>query len=459
MNKLLNLQYNSKKNTNQSKIELQQYAFLIIFAIIIEIIFFAGETSNNIILSFIATAMLLCCGFFMCTEKNMYLLLFLLPNQRFVVIPGSSTTLLNIIVFIMFFKLTFSNEKLYISNIVSMILLIVYSCNIFIRLNSINEMLMIVKMCITIITLLWIFSRYSLNKAFYFNCVKFLGIGCVVASLIALVGSDEFVIGTSLRFSGGENNNSNIFGSMLSYSVSSVILAVTAEKRKSKLLTALILILLIFGLLTQSRSFLLAIVFGMVYITIFGTTLNTKTRKVILCILLVLVFIIVVSIMNPNTLIGKILNPAMNRILNPKNGDISNGRVELWSLYIQFLTDNKEYLFLGIGNHLNSFGFDNVAHNGVIEVITSYGFIGFVLILILLLINWNNLKKAYMNNVSCNYVKVKKLYYLPLLTQLVTNITGHNFFNIAFIIQLFISCAGVYSLTLYNLHGVTGDLD
>ncbi|KRE57655.1 O-antigen ligase family protein [Paenibacillus sp. Soil750] len=443
---LLDIKKNPQKEIQQKEIGFLQYVILVVFAVSIEIAFYAGETLDNKYLSFFAIGLLIISSCFLNMKNNMYLLLFLLPNQRYIVFPGDETTLLNILIIIMLFKLISSKGKFYIPSIILMQLLILYSLNIVMRLDSVNEVLIIVKMCITIVTLVGVFSRYAFDNSFYYNCVKFLGIGCLFASCIALFGNDEAVIGATSRFTGGINNNSNIFGAVLSFSITSIFIIILTSIKQSKLLITLTTILFIFGLLTESRSFVLAISFAIIYILVFGAKLSSRTRKLIMCLLILIGIFIVVSITNPSSQFGEIFSSVTNRIINPKNGDLSNGRTELWYSYIKFLTTNIEYLFLGIGNNWKNFGFANVAHNGVLEVTATYGLIGLILIVSLLFINWRKLRGIYLEKSSGNIKKRRVLYYLPLFTLGITNLTGHDFFNLAFVIHLFMSCACIYSL-------------
>jgi hypothetical protein len=116
--------------------------------------------------------------------------------------------------------------------------------------------------------------------------------------------------------------------------------------------------LVVLGFLTKSRTFVIGLTL------VFLRRFKAKA--------LFLVPIIFVSLL-------ALFPDIFDRILNPRQGDISGDRVTIWAYYISYLLMNPEVFFLG-GNILEIVSrspIQQVPHNLILEGIINYGLIGF----------------------------------------------------------------------------------
>ncbi|MBQ2718080.1 MAG: O-antigen ligase family protein [Clostridia bacterium] len=156
---------------------------------------------------------------------------------------------------------------------------------------------------------------------------------------------------------------------------------------KMSLWAVLVSFCIFFGLLTQSRSFILGTGLGIALLIIFT---GSKKRNFYLCsfILFAVVVVLVVSYIFPNAFDRVVV--AWERIINSSNGDISNGRYILWDQTIQSMNTNVIYKFFGAGDFkLVQAVFDDqvlMAHNMFIETWVLFGYIGSGLVLVIYLI-------------------------------------------------------------------------
>ena len=147
-----------------------------------------------------------------------------------------------------------------------------------------------------------------------------------------------------------------------------------------KLNLAVLFSLLIFGLITGSRNFIFNFIL-IVFLIIFLSRKNKKNLKILLSI----IFLVLIIYFLPVPFIQDFKDILFDRILNPKDGDISGGRILLWTEYIKYTFKSPDRILFGIGSndyHIRS-GVGNVAHNIVLGSIVSQGVFGFTLMMLL----------------------------------------------------------------------------
>jgi O-antigen ligase len=119
--------------------------------------------------------------------------------------------------------------------------------------------------------------------------------------------------------------------------------------------------------------------------------------------------------------------------------DISNGRLDIWINYINIFNANKVLWLVGLGSY-TYYGIEMMAHNFLIEDISSYGIIGVILIYLSYIVLFNklflNVKKYNKNQF---YLKrYSFIVIVPLLVPIIGGITLHGLTNIPNILMIFI---------------------
>ncbi len=181
-----------------------------------------------------------------------------------------------------------------------------------------------------------------------------------------------------------------------------------------------------FGILTQSRSFLLAVFLLTVYMLV-----KNIGVKGLLSIPIVTIVVILISNMFQFTYLKIAWAAAFGRVLDPKNDDLSGGRIELWSDYLNSIfADNTVFLF-GRGLELTheKFGLPQVAHNFIIETIAGIGFLDSLIFLSFFVMLYFKFK-----NIIPNFKAPPDLF-IPLVILISNSMTGHTFINMNFCFQ------------------------
>ena len=113
------------------------------------------------------------------------------------------------------------------------------------------------------------------------------------------------------------------------------------------------------------------------------------------------------------------------------NGDISNGRYEIWEEYFNAFNSSPENWWLGFGAYKNA-GITEMAHNGIIEDICSNGLIGYFMILL----SYGTIVKQHRR--IHQTTKGKFYHLLPIIVLFVSSLTLRGFTNIVMLIPLYL---------------------
>lgn len=195
-------------------------------------------------------------------------------------------------------------------------------------------------------------------------------------------------------------------------------LIIAKANKKSDLL--MIVIMLICGVLTQSRTFVILLLISLV---LFFIAYKGKIgKKIKICIAIVLCSLIVIVTLN--VLFPGAINNIIERFLVE---DISSGRNDLLKKYNNLIISSYRIMIFGLGAidfpkkvtvqyHIAK----NVPHNGIQEMIIAWGLIGSILFLWFLAIMFNDAMKKNKNIQLINYIPmiliVAKIFVGQLLT-------------------------------------------
>lgn len=145
----------------------------------------------------------------------------------------------------------------------------------------------------------------------------------------------------------------------------SIIVLINQNKLRKKYFM-LCVILIYFGILTISKSFLLMLAIGV----IIYYAISIKEKKYLKSMLL----IICASIFGICILTGKItiFDDVISRLLS--SDDITTGRVDIWKNYVEYLLAHPVKLI--IGNGIGTSALNYLAHNTYLDFLYYYGIVG-----------------------------------------------------------------------------------
>ena len=236
-----------------------------------------------------------------------------------------------------------------------------------------------------------------LGKVLYFSGFNVLA---AFASLQRL-GLESETTRNTLKISGAVNPNTLGIVCVL---VSTGLLQIRSQGQAKKRDMIMLLLLIVFGTLTSSRTYLVCLAV-MVMLLLIGQkgTINKKIR-------FFLMFVIILAF---GILILNILFPELMQYYSArfKVKDITTGRAELMIEYHKFIVANAKNLFFGIGGQdfanrlINVYRVTwNIPHNGIQELVVAWGVIGLIIFTILVVLMILNSKKYNKDQILLNYI-------------------------------------------------------
>lgn len=200
------------------------------------------------------------------------------------------------------------------------------------------------------------------------------------------------------------------------------------EERNQNIIQIIIMIVLdlvsiVFGALTISRSFYVGISIILV-LFIFGRSKGPKIllKKIAIIALVCLLFFAV------SKAYGSVVNQVFNNLFTRISADETSGgtgaRVEIWNSCFKYLFDNPYGFIFGFGSngypqigYANDLLFFAGAHNIFVDVLMSWGVIGFSLVLSII-------HRYHPKNGYFELLKNKTIYLVPLITLIVFSMTA-----------------------------------
>jgi O-antigen ligase len=232
----------------------------------------------------------------------------------------------------------------------------------------------------TILTLwtLWAVFEADRKLSTTLSWIVHAGVGVVSAALLSLAFRTE-ILEEDLRLSVTEEGGENALATAAAVILFLLILAVRRRQIRAWYLLGLLAAgVAAVGLMTASRGFLLGLTIGLAVLLIHdlikldygsigrGIVLGVTTAGTI--------WLLGLWTLAPR------LELVIDRVINPKNDDISNGRLDIWADYIDYFRQNPFELWAGVGNY-TKIANGLAAHNAILEDIAAYGLIGLMIIL------------------------------------------------------------------------------
>lgn len=416
----------------------------IAFGIPIDILFYLANQRSSLLLAILGLLLIVISCFYKKGMSNLLLFVFLLPSQRLIAFPDSSISLLNVIIFlsIVIFTANKRSINLKASTLYLWLCPAAYAALTYIFSESIYDFIVGTKLFFLLIYI-WHFASLERYKASFSIVGEAYIAGCIVACIMAMI---EYNLGQ--RLSGGDNSDANIFAAYISFALSCIAVLLISGRSRPLIGVPIAIALIIFGLLTQSRSFLLCL--GII-VGFSGAELFLSNRNGVKALLSAAIFLVA------STMLGLLLasqyqnlvDPAIERLINPRGGDVSGGRLLLWEIYIDYLLSGYQTLFFGVGseNAMEVVGVDQVSHNALLELFIGWGVIGGMIVLMVLA---HFSYKVYAKNSKVKIARMKIIGLLPFFSLTAASFTGHSVLSIGFVVSLFISILAYSSPAIIN---------
>lgn len=222
--------------------------------------------------------------------------------------------------------------------------------------------------------------------------------------------------------------NPNQYGADVALALSAglVLLFNTSKTKVQNIILILsLLILLLFGSMTQSRTYFLLVFFLILWVIVFYSKISfPKFVAAVLITLLLAGIGVLVLYLNFRELFDSIIGRFFV-------DDISNGRFDLYKLYFKMIFNEPIILFFGIGiqnieinlnRYINLYAYFptvfQLPHNAILESVLCWGWIGFVLLVLLFVLTAKNARGQLAGHTP------KIINYLPLIMLAVFIQTG-----------------------------------
>jgi len=387
-------------------------------------------------------------------EKIIGLIVLLLPNQRFFVFDIGGASMLNILIIeALFSHLIFKTSRVKIllrtqPYIFFVVMLVIYFIQYVIRYGTYEDISFAIKFLIMSMLSVLLLEK-NMNRHHLINLGYLYVLGCILGAATGIINTGSFDL--SIRFATNEYTSPNNTGATAAFGVA-FLLTLSSIRRYNLHSTILLILLVAIGLLTQSRAFLLSmLICGFIYLC-FGSVgkrgIITVFKKMTYAVSLVLIFMLLLYF----TPLGGVCELAIDRVINPNRGDISGKRLFLWIFYFEQWTSSLSSFLIGIGafDIWERLGISNTAHNFLLEAAVSYGLIGLIIILGVYISIWHRFRLI-------PHAGLRPMFYLPLLTAILTSLTGHSLMGMQFFFQFMISLIAFNYCVAYNKYRLEKD--
>ncbi len=418
-----------KTETKKSKI-----VFVLLAAVLIAQI---CEVYNISSLKFVGAFLIIIYSFFVDEQTTLYILMFIMPTNRLFTFWGISVNLMVIVIF--FIKYFSGKNKRHSELLFSCLIFFIYTIFYFYRFSSASEMLQAIKTFMLLFFCLEIFSKKSEELLdLYKNAVMFLSIGLTSQVFVSVITNPN--IQALKRLALSNDSNSNALAIICSYAIAQIVTMWNSKHiNNENYLFILFVLISLIGIYTQSRIFIISFIISMAWLMLPGCkkyfSKISKGWAVVFLIAVGIYYFLFIS----DGVISEKMWGAINRILDPSRGDVTNGRIEIWQYYIGIFKSDITILLFGVGNEYNRVGIPIMAHNALIEQISAFGLVGsFFVFISYLKVSRLIIKKLLYNYSFSGYYNI-----LPILIVLSSGMFSHSFMSINATLQIFL---GIFTL-------------
>jgi len=242
-------------------------------------------------------------------------------------------------------------------------------------------------------------------------------------------------ISSATRFAVSDTSNANNLGITCTFYLAMLMLLYIKNIKRFQLIDFMLAFLVLtIGVYTQSRSFLIGLAIVFIMWTLFAPKRKQAKKTIFILFALLLGSITVwFLITHTNSDLSQTIISAWNRIINPRQGDITGGRIDIWPEYINIFIKEPLVFWLGSGTYTN-LGLTMMAHNAIIEIIADFGIIG------LLMFTFYYIKALSIVCKNCIGGKKKEwINFTPLFVYVACSMFTHSYLSLNMTLMLFLS--------------------
>ncbi len=453
MTKVLKRQKTEKKTSVRYFEGLNWWILAAVF--VANIFFQLSEVSSSLFL-YMGTAVLIVMLFFLEKDDYIYLTVSLLSVLRYSQIFNISV--INIITIVYFFR-TYVFENRYkkerdkaklptnvvIAGIVPILVSLVHITTGYVSI------LIGVKLVIFLIYMVDVFRNMKdcIDAQDRFRKIQvYYVMGVLIAVFVALIINPEFSReATRMALSKGAVNQ---LGISLTSCLAFITLGMTKVKNIKEwfVLAITALWLLYFCFETQSRTSIIGLIFIFMSTAILGMYKRESRKWIAMMVIAAAAVLGGLILFAEGTQIHNNIMGTIERFVNPKNGDVSGGRIELWNIYLdKLMTDSKLFFF---GGALSDYG-NKQAHNMFIEMFASSGLLGVSLSGCLYIMVFFEIRSAIK---ALGRRKVELLGWVPFVLVFLMGMASHSLHNTEPTVNF---CLGVGMIYLYGENDLDED--
>lgn len=233
----------------------------------------------------------------------------------------------------------------------------------------------------------------------------------------------------------GINFNANRLGTICSLSIAGLLQLVI--QKKQRVTDYIMMFALVFiGAMTMSRSFLVCLT-ALAFMFIWARENNIvgRVKTIVVTIVVVLFAFYVIQLLAP-----VVVEQFMERF---EEGDISNGRIELFFYYNEHIFSKAEYTFFGVGMQdmggrlQDIYGITksggNIVHNGIQQIIVAWGIPGLFIFIYFLYEMIHSSKIGHSKRTLANFIPLILVLLNAQFGQLITSGAALLGFSFAYI--------------------------
>ena len=400
-----------------------------------------GEIKNSNIYITLAFSFIAITAVFSSYKQLLPMTLFLLAVNRMFTINGISVQFVIIVIFCFKYYI-FRRNRIDLRLTLLSLMFLIYSIQ-YLYFDDVQIFFQSIKAIILLYFCAGAFnsSREEDPVVTYKEIIFYAIVGVLVSFAITIIIQPSVLSGGRLALS--DESNENALG-ILSGILFSHCLLLYAKETKGTRYLILGMLLALIGFLTGSRTFFVVFALAISWIVL-PVLVNNKNsyrgRVLILVFFISIVFYF--SLNNYDSVIMRLID----RFINPRRNDISNGRFEIWNLYLTILKSNIQYLLFGIGSY-EKLGISHMAHNMYIEQITMFGIVGNLIIIMIYKRVCKIIKSFY--KLSHTSKRLNIYFYLPILSIFLAGFFSHIFISITNTLLYFLGLKLIYSRCANN---------
>lgn len=217
----------------------------------------------------------------------------------------------------------------------------------------------------------FLFAAVCAQLSVILQSISFNGLDNLISSGVRLGNTEKLLTEEGMIIS----FNPNAFGRLSTFSIGVLLVFLRRDVGAKLILIALLVFEVLVGSMSMSRNYLVLLA---VIVVMYVLTADKSVRKIFIN--LAQIFVITLAVYaSINYYIPSLYESFSSRFAVE---DISNGRIDITAAYFDVLTQHPGRLFLGVGlqNYSDKSGMPISCHNGIQEVLVTWGAAGLLLV-------------------------------------------------------------------------------